>query len=46
MILNLIQENHILDISDIVLSELLICLQEAIDPTKENAELSAAIEKS
>ena len=42
----LIQENHILDISDIVLSELLICLQEAIDPTKENTELSAAIEKS
>jgi hypothetical protein len=42
----LIKENHILDVSDVVLSELLICLQQAIDPAKENAELSAAIEKA
>lgn len=40
----LLEENHILNISDIVLSELLTCLQQAIDPAKENTELSAAID--
>jgi hypothetical protein len=39
-------ENHILDISDIVLSELLTCLQQVIDPAKENTELSAAIDNA
>ena len=42
----LLDENHILDISDITLSELLTSLQQAIDPARENAELSAAIEKA
>ncbi len=40
----LLEENHILNISDIVLSELLTCLQQVIDPAKENTELSAAID--
>lgn len=39
-------KNHILDISDVALSELLICLQQAIDPNKQNTELSAAIENA
>ena len=42
----LLAENHILNISDIVLSELLTCLQQAIDPAKENTKLSAAIENA
>lgn len=40
----LLEEKHILNVSDVVLSELLTCLQQAIDPAKENTELSAAID--
>jgi hypothetical protein len=43
---DLIKKNHILDITNITLSELLIRLQETIDPAKENNELSAAIERA
>ena len=42
----LIAKNHILNISNIVLSELLTCLQQAIDPAKENTKLSAAIDNA
>lgn len=39
----LLKENRILKISDIILSELLICLQQTVDPNKQNTELSSAI---
>ena len=42
----LLDENHILEVSDILLSDLLTSLQQVIDPKKENAELSAAIDKA
>jgi hypothetical protein len=42
----LLDENHILEVSDILLSDLLTSLQQAIDPAKENANLSAAIDKA
>ena len=42
----LLDENHMLDISDIILSDLLTCLQQVMDPTKENTELSEAIDKA
>lgn len=42
----LLKENHILKISDVILSELLICLQQTVDPNKQNTELSSAIENA
>jgi hypothetical protein len=42
----LIEDNHILDISDIVLSELLASLQQVIDPAGENKELTVAIDRA
>ena len=42
----LLKENRILKISDVILSELLICLQQTVDPNKQNTELSSAIENA
>ena len=43
---DMIEECHILNLSDTCLSELLTCLQKEIDPYKTNAELSANILKA
>ena len=43
---DMIEECHILNLSDTCLSELLTCLQKEIDPDKTNAELSANILKA
>ena len=42
----LLKENHILKISDVILSELLTCLQQTSDPNKQNTELSSAIKNA
>lgn len=42
----MIEECHILDLTDTCLSELLTCLQNEIDPEKTNEELSANILKA
>ena len=42
----LLDENHILDASEVVLSELLESIQQILDPEKKNKELKAAIEKA
>ena len=42
----LLDEKHILDESDVVLSELLCFLQQIVDPAKKNKELKLSIEKA
>lgn len=42
----LLDEKHILNLSDSVLSELLTSFQQAVDPDKEDKELSAAISRA
>lgn len=42
----LLEENHILETSDVVLSDLLSSLQAVIDPEGKDDELTAAIEKA